>query len=802
MFLPGYLLPFWLLLWSNTGQAASPLPINQTLAGIPLGHHVSIHLDADRRDSAETIRSGDVPFREVSENAINIGLSRAIAWLRLDVINPGADTVEWYLDVGEALISDIRLYTLDAEGHLTERRSGFEQPFAGRDVAIGRPVFKLRENPHSTHTYWLRAEPFSAHRFPLKAWGHDEWAQALHHEGIGHGVWYGALLMMFCYNLVLALKLRERTYGWFAVHVAMAALAQASYSGKFVPWLSGAYSDLIMVVNFVFFAMKGLSGMEMTRHFLDLPHRAPLQNRICRWLTGSYGLIVLLTVLPGVLVRWIGPAINLLSLPTSLFIIYVSVHAMYRGYKSARYFVLAWLGSTLGILIFALRNLAIIDINPFTTFAYSASMLAGLVLFSMALADRIKAWQDEREAAQSALLEERRQAERILEQRVVERTESLHRQKQRADDANQLKDRYVALVAHDLRSPLSSLKQVLARLSDLSTPLPVEEQPTLQRMDATVSGLLTLIDQILDLERLKTGRVSLQIQSFDLHALVNEQIERVEEEARRRGICLANEIPTPHQLQGDRLLIGEVMANLLINAIRFCRRDDRIFVRVAGEGSGSIEIADSGPGLPAAWADIPPGQFGWMKPQNPSMPPTHGTGLGLALCEAIITAHGGIFMAGTSLEGGASFRMNLPTHQSTGLLVGGSENGRILLRRCLAETWPELVIEECEDAASAQARLVSHFAGIIICDVNLPDMDGLELVRRLRQQDRFDRTPVLLTDTLADEAVEDMERKVGSVGGDAFVNRPLTARHWLEICHELSQIYPVFPVMTTQATDT
>lgn len=776
--------------WPSLLDAAPVLVLNQGLAGKPLGTHAAVFLDPTRELGIDDIRSRALPWVDWAKDSINLGLSPASVWIRLDVENRAGEDRVWYLDMGEALIRDIRLYWYEPDGRLEQRVSGFGHGFDTRDVAIGVPVFRLAVPAHAGQRYWLHlAAATTAHRLSPRGWNDDELAPALNRLGMIHGIWYGTLLIMSIYNLILARALRERTYGWFALYLAMAVLAQASYSGKFVPVLSGlANPDRVLALNFAVFALMALAGMEMTRHFLDLPCRSPRQDALCRGVSRAYGLIVGILLIPQMPVDWIGPLISLVSVPTNLLVCLVTVDAWMKGYRPARFFVVGWLGVTLATLIFALRNLALIDINRFTVLAYPVGILLSLVLFSMALADRIRTWQKERDTAQAALLEERHAVERVLAQRVAERTESLYIEKQRADAANQLKDRFVALVAHDLRSPLSSLKQVLARLNAPVSPIPDGEREVMHRMHDTVTGLLRLIDRLLDLDRLKTGRFLLQLRPFDARTLVGEQITRLAGCARERAISLHNAVPVGYYLRGDEILMGEVVANLLDNAIKFCRSGDSVFIRPLAGDSPGLEVADNGPGLPRDWTHSPSA----LSLKLRHLPGAGIDGMGLVCCEAIMVAHGGGLSAETAPEGGACFRLWLPVARPTGLLVGDLPSLSTELRHCLHETWPEWEVVRCDDAGQALAYLATGQPALIIVDQVLPDRPGLELIGQLRQQTPLDPVPMLLMTALAPEdgAWPMLAGQSARIGADALLQKPVTAAAWQTVLEALREGYP------------
>lgn len=232
--------------------------------------------------------------------------------------------------------------------------------------------------------------------------------------------------------------------------------------------------------------------------------------------------------------------------------------------------------------------------------------------------------------------------------------------KEIAENATKLKDKFVALVSHDLRGPIGNIKCALEFMSDADDDeLSVENREELSRnLIKTAGELIETIDSLLDVSRLQSGNVELSRTSFDTRDLICSQLKNFEGLAAGKGVSLANNIPENITLFGDRILIGEVIKNLISNALKFCSDGDSVKVYMA-ENPDTIIVEDSGGGIcDAIIRDLFKHD---VKTSTNGTAGERGTGLGLPYCRDIMDIHGGKLSV-ESIEGkGSSFYMKLPS---------------------------------------------------------------------------------------------------------------------------------------------
>ncbi len=239
-----------------------------------------------------------------------------------------------------------------------------------------------------------------------------------------------------------------------------------------------------------------------------------------------------------------------------------------------------------------------------------------------------------------------------------EAREQLRIAKETAENATQLKDRFVALVSHDLRSPLASLIQLIKALEDGFAGVTKEEiAHTYGVIIGQCESMMNLTDRLLNLSRIRSGKISLAREKLGVKALVGEIYGSIEHLAKNKDISFNNHLPETLQVDADRDLLAEVIRNLLSNAIKFSREGGIVRVYEPGDGA-HVAVQDSGVGIPDRM--LPHLFTGEKKTNRPGTAGEKGTGFGLPFCREIMELHGGGISAESIEDKGSVFYLRLP----------------------------------------------------------------------------------------------------------------------------------------------
>ncbi len=401
-----------------------------------------------------------------------------------------------------------------------------------------------------------------------------------------------------------------------------------------------------------------------------------------------------------------------------------------------------------------------------------------------------------RHDAQDALARHRAQ----LEQQVLQRTAALNEAKTAAEAANRAKSRFLATMSHELRTPLTAIIGLggLA-LQDAADPLLRER---LERIGQASQHLLGLIDDILDLSKIEAERMVLEQAPFQLGPLVDTVSSLVGHRATERGlgfrIVLEPTLATA-TLRGDALRLKQILLNLLDNAVKFTPQGE-VSLAVApapapgGQRGLVFEVRDSGIGIEAG--DIERMFHPFEQADSSTTRRYGGSGLGLAICRRLVQMMGGRIEVDSHPGEGTLFRVRLALPEATSpeAQAGTTDPGtlrewlrqrhagqRVLLvdddpvGRQVAATllrMAGLQVDEAGDGEGAVRCAAECAYALVLMDMQMPRMGGIEAVQALRRGGASQATPVL---GLTANAFADDRRRCLEAGMDDVVTKPVDA---------------------------
>jgi signal transduction histidine kinase len=235
-------------------------------------------------------------------------------------------------------------------------------------------------------------------------------------------------------------------------------------------------------------------------------------------------------------------------------------------------------------------------------------------------------------------------------------------QNERLVEADRLKDEFVALISHDLRTPLTSIMGYveLALDEDIEPELDEERRSYLKVVARSSERLLRLVDDLLFVARLQAGRLVLSPAELDLCGIAGQAVEEARPRAESKELALSFLGSSPVVVEADKGRVFQLLDNLISNAIKFTPEGGRIDVRVVPALEGAVlEVSDTGVGLGPGEAELVFDRF--FRSTHADAQGIPGTGLGLFIARAIAEAHGGRISASARQGGGTTFRIELPS---------------------------------------------------------------------------------------------------------------------------------------------
>jgi signal transduction histidine kinase len=380
-----------------------------------------------------------------------------------------------------------------------------------------------------------------------------------------------------------------------------------------------------------------------------------------------------------------------------------------------------------------------------------------------------------------------------LEERVKERTAELEKSEAALRAAARQKDEFLAVLAHELRNPLAPLRTGVDLLMHvLEQPSPVVSR-TLAAMNRQLDHIVRLIDDLLDVSRISRGVLELKKERTDLAALVQSAVETFRATYDQKKVSLAIDAPASVHGVVDPTRIAQIIGNLLHNALKYTREGGKVSVALTREdGNALIRVTDDGMGIPPDQLERVFEMFTSIERTMPTADP--GAGIGLALAQRLAQMHGGSLSAWSAGEGhGTRFMLTVP----------GAEAEEEAADAAVAQVEPEAtsrpdsgpldiaVIEDNDDVADTLAAWLEglghrvHVArtgpsglalvletkpDVVLCDIGLPGMDGVEVCQQVRARAReFRPLMVALTGWGKDED----RKRTATAGFDHHLVKPV-----------------------------
>lgn len=365
--------------------------------------------------------------------------------------------------------------------------------------------------------------------------------------------------------------------------------------------------------------------------------------------------------------------------------------------------------------------------------------------------------------------------------RLIASKAELALEKKTAEEATATKDKFISLVSHDLRSPMSAAMGLLGLVErDGSQKLADAKRAELVSMARkNLGGLVEMIDQLLDLSRLQSGKMSIVKRPLVVRNAVNSSFDHYAPAAKKKGVKLVNETPAGMKLLADHTLVGEVLNNLVSNAIKFCRLGDSIVITSAD--SLTLTVKDTGAGIPAT---ILPDLFKpEVKTTTIGTDGEKGTGLGLPFCKEIMAAHGGDLTVESAIGEGTVFTLKFLAYRQIVLIADDQEIQRAIIKKHLLEIG-DVEIIEASNGLEALAVLKNTSVALLITDLGMPKMDGFALLKEIRGNPLMPMFPIIVNSAASTSSgitgeLIDNRRRALELGANDFIAKPLVPEDFI-----------------------
>lgn len=644
-----------MLISTNTFSQVLPL----TNAGnISVGNHLHYWCDDTGKIGIGNI--DHIKFKLLDQAEPNFGFDRRAFWFKIDVKNQ-SEHHDWMLELAYAPIDTIDFFIQsESSGAWIHKTSGDMLPTHIRDIPHRLPLFTFNIAAGESKSIYLRIKTTSSVQVPITMWHRNAFVWTYFKIQMLNGLFYGAMLIMILYQLVLFFSVRERITLYYILTLFSMMNIVAFFQGYTYLYIHPETP----LLNHFFAVFSGplfvLFSTLLTREFLEL-------RRLNKVLDNLMLTNMMLNILAGLLMVTFSHRISYkyhhyFIFLHSVLVLISAAYCLHKKYRPAFFYLMAWITPLIASSFFTLSNLGFIPGYLSTNFTgVMAGCILQMLFIAFALGERWNQLRKENQQAKELAIRLGKEENIRLEREVKLRTIEIQHQKDRLEDANRVKDKLFSVISHDIKGPLNSLKLALAltRTNKIS-------HEDFKEISAGLENHLgktnEFIQNLLDWAKLQLRGEAFEPISLNLMTIVDETIALLKPEMTEKNIFVRKDVPDgPLMAYADPNMIRTVFRNLLTNAIKFTPTGGIVVVN--GKSSNHnliISVADTGVGIPESYRDR---IFTLESITTLGTQQESGTGLGLVLCKEYVEKNNGHIWFESKEGAGTTFYFSLPEVQ-------------------------------------------------------------------------------------------------------------------------------------------
>ncbi|MEI8280223.1 MAG: 7TM diverse intracellular signaling domain-containing protein [Bacteroidota bacterium] len=700
-----------LLLFFISGNLAKADDVVFNGGSLLIGKHATILNDSLNKLSLSDVINSKSFVNSTTETP-NFDISNSTYWIKFSIRNK-TDINHLLFEVDNALIDTCSLYLLKDNATTLISKLGVATAFSNRKYKYPSLLFDINIPTDSANTYLLKVKSSEQLIVPMIVGTNQTISESQNTKDLLSGLHIGILLVMIFYNLFLFLSIRDKSYLYYIIYILFIGLAQITLTGYSFKYLFPNSPYFFNIGIVVFPCIAGIFAVFFIRSFLNTRKETPVLD--------YFLLFTLLLFVIAAATRLLGNDllssrfVDITDLFSTVVVYIVAIKLSIRGYRPAKFFLLAWTIFIAGIILFVLRNFNLLPYSNFTNYTMELGTIFEVTLLSIALADKINILDKEKKASQAHALVIAQENERIvreqnviLETKVNERTVELQASNKGLNKALiDLKEaeshlvesekmaslgQLTAGIAHEINNPINFvtsnvsplkrdvniLMEALEQIESLGTSdIPVaEKQQKIEELKAEIDYdyLKTEIDYLLKgitegsnrtAEIVKGLRIFSRLDEDDLKkADINEGIDStlvITNNLMNNKIEVIKqygELPLVECYPGK---LNQVFMNIITNAIHALNKkfgDNKggtITISTSYDASKVyIKIADNATGMDEVTKKK------LFEPFFTTKDVGEGTGLGLSIAYNTIKKHNGQILVKSTLGEGTEFIIELP----------------------------------------------------------------------------------------------------------------------------------------------
>lgn len=618
-----------------------------------LSSHLKVFRENQAPLSVQQARQLVSEFAWQPGNNPNYGFSKGGVWLYTTISNV-TDIDKWIIDVGFTQLDKVDMYLLVNGLVIAETHQGKKRLNQHYRLPTLKAVLPYAE----TIELFVRLESdYSSLIAPIDIQSQDRHQRVNFFDNIVWGVFYGGLLILAIYNLVLYVGLREKSLLAYVAYIFTVVIWQFVWGGHLNLIIDSAIAAWFNRHTDLIYVLIGISSGIFTCHFLEAAKTAPKTLKFVKLniaILGILGLCSIFNLFPPI---WQNALVYVAGILAISSYTYAGFESYTNHFYSTRYFIVAWSILACSALIGIFSLVGVFPSNFFTSYCFQFGTFLQAGLFSLALMDKSR-HQLELDV-QQATDDLRNNIELVEEQNA-----RLDIARKDAIIASNVKTQFLANMSHEIRTPLNA---ILGFSKELYTgDLPPEKQEQVSIINAAADNLLGIVNDVLDFSKIEAGKLKINNHPFSPNQILEEMISVMAKSAHLKNLEFVFEIsPLPEKLIGDSYRIKQILNNLLGNALKFT---DSGHIGLAASGRELehgiyelvLKIEDTGIGISredrrklfAAFSQV----------DDALSRSYQGSGLGLVICQELVKLMRGELSLQSSPGQGSIFTVKIRTN--------------------------------------------------------------------------------------------------------------------------------------------
>lgn len=760
---------FFLFVISTNLLCEELIIVNDSTDKKSIGLSTEILEDTDKKITIDTIENPEIlsQFQKAKESSSNLGISNSRFWIKFKIQN--SSTLEkWFLEIPNPHIHIINFYAPKENGSFEVIKGGNIFPFFERKIETEGFSYELHLGKQPSTFYIEIENSHDALIVPLNILSPSTFYNNIILSYSAYGVYYGIMIAMLIYNLFIYINIRDKTYLYYSLYIIFFTIHVLKDNGlayKFLwpdspEWNKISFAFTIPLANFF--------ANHFVQDFLDTKQNSKALN-ISILLSKT---LIVLSAFIGYFFLELSTNIEIASIEAginTIFLFVIGIIAFLKKINSAGLFLISWSPLLIGGLSTVLMNFDVLPYNFYTAYSVPIGTALESILLSISLANRIRIIKYEKEEAQNKLIESNKLALHNLEK------------------ANIQKDEFLTNTSHEFKTPLNAIIGLSESLiGGVAGPINPSMFENLNYILNSGKRLNNLINDILDISKLKNSELRLNFKTINLRNIVQQSLLPFDHIIANKTIKIINNISpeTPFvYADEDRLL--QILYNIIGNSLKFTDSGEiLIYVmydtkisHFQGESKVTLSISDTGIGIPEdKLKDI----FQPFEQVDTGIQRKYGgTGLGLSITKKLIELHGGKIWVTSSPSEGSTFYFTLPISKDQNILININD---VILKSSNYENKANHLINTRDEINQSNMftilivddepmniqiiknhlsdknyNLISALDGIkalsiintqkvdlVLLDLMMPDLSGLEITNLIRKKYLISTLPIII----------------------------------------------------------